>query len=400
MRIYLDNAATSWPKPPQVVEAMARYLEELGAPAGRSAYRAAGEVGRLVDAARGAMARLLGAESPERIIFTQNGTDALNLAIHGLLCEHDHVVTTAGEHNSVLRPLRTLEEAGRITVDRAACDHRGIVDCDALRRALRRGTRLVAISHASKVTGAIQPVAQAARLAREHGARVLVDAAQSLGHVPLDVQALDADLLAAPGHKGLLGPPGTGVLYIRPGVEAELASVRQGGTGTASEDDRQPDELPHKYEAGSLNVAGIVGLGAAAEWLLDHNVEKLRDREQMLADRLLDGLARIDGVQVHGPEPGTRRVGVVSISLAGYDPQEAAAVLDEAYGIQVRAGLHCAPGMHAALVTLERGGTLRFSLGPFSSQHEIDAAIAAVAELCEQAGHLRDAGITKTLPRS
>jgi cysteine desulfurase family protein len=383
-RIYLDNAATSWPKPDGVYQAVERYFRELGAPAGRSAYAEANQVSQAVTAARSSLARLLGVADPRRIAFALNGTDALNLAIHGAVRSGDHVVTTVAEHNSVLRPLRELESRQEVSIDRVGVDADGFVDPADIGRALRGNTRLVAMTHASNVTGAMQPVAEIARLAHERGSLLLVDAAQTLGELPIRVDDLGCDMLAAPGHKGLLGPLGTGILYVAPGVEEKLASVRQGGTGTQSDQDVHPDALPYKFEAGSLNVPGVLGLGAAAEFLLVKGLDRVRQHHAALTERLNEGLREIRGVRVHGPLAVERRVGVVSMSLGHYDPQEAAATLDAAYRVQVRSGLHCAPLMHAALGTLSSGGTVRFSVGLFNTTDHIDAAIAAVREMAAE----------------
>jgi cysteine desulfurase / selenocysteine lyase len=385
-RIYLDNAATSWPKPESVYRAVDDYQRNVGAAAGRGAYAEATQAGEAVEAARHAIAQLLGAENARQVVFTCNGTDALNLAIHGAVSAVGgdrpvHVVTTVVEHNSVLRPLRALEDAGRIAVARVPCDATGLVDAAAIRAALRPETCLVALTHASNVTGALQPAADVGAIARQHGALFLLDAAQSLGDVPLDVNALNVDLLAAPGHKGLLGPLGTGILYVRPGVEQRLASVRQGGTGSQSESDRQPADLPDKYESGNLNVPGIVGLRAGVAWLAERTVETIRDKAHDLTETLIDGLAAVEGVTIYGPRGNQRRVGLVSMRLEGYDPQELAATLDAAFGVQVRAGLHCAPLIHNALGTLAAGGAVRFSLGPFSTHADVDAAVGAVREI-------------------
>lgn len=384
-RIYLDNAATSWPKPAGVYAAVDRYQRELGAPAGRSAYSEAGEVQQQVNAARRGVAQLIGCGDPSRVVFTFNGTDSLNLALHGLLRPGDHVVTTVCEHNSVLRPLKQLEQQRGVAVSRVKCGPNGIVSLDDLAAAFRPETRLLAIIHASNVTGALQPVVEAAELARRHAALVLVDAAQSLGHVPVDVGELGADLLAAPGHKGLLGPLGTGLLYVSPGVEEQLESLRQGGTGTASEQETQPASLPDKYEAGNHNVPGLMGLAAGVGFLLERSIEANRQHEQELTERLLAGVANCAGVNVYGPADASRQVGVVSLTMAGFDPQELASLLDTAYGIQTRAGLHCAPWMHRSLGTADAGGTLRFSVGPFTTPTEIDTAAGAIAEIAASA---------------
>jgi cysteine desulfurase/selenocysteine lyase len=382
-RIYLDNAATSWPKPAEVYAAVDDYSRNNGAPAGRSGYREAVEVAQQIAAARASVARLLGAKDAKQIVFTANGTDSLNLAIRGLLRPGDHAICTAADHNSVLRPLRHLEKAGVIEVTRVACDATGWVDPADIQTALHGNTRLVAMPHASNVTGTILPVEDVGKICRKHGARFLVDAAQTMGHISFSADEIDADLLAAPAHKALMAPLGVGLLCIRPGVELELESIRQGGTGSVSERDTQPDSLPDKYESGNLNVPGLVGLAAAIRWRESQSASELEQRELELAAQLRAGLSSVTGVRVFGPEVAASAacVGVVSISIEGYDPQEAAGVLDSAFGVQVRAGLHCSPNMHRAMGTLESGGTVRFSLGAFNTQADVQAAIDAVREI-------------------
>ena len=384
-RIYLDNAATSWPKPSVVYEAVDRYQRELGAPAGRGSYREATEVERLVLESRRRVGQCIGATEPRRILFTYSGTDSLNLALHGLLRPGDHVVTSMAEHNSTLRPLRWLEAKQGVQVTRVRCGRDGVVDPDDYRRAIRPNTRLISLVHASNVTGAIQPVCEVGRLATQHGLRFLVDAAQSLGHLAIDFAETQADLLAAPGHKGLLGPLGTGVLAVAAGIESELEPIRQGGTGTDSESDTQPLSLPDLYEAGNHNMPGIAGLNAALGFLLDRGLQAIRHHELELTERLISGLRDIRGTQVYGPLNPTERLGVVSFTVAGYDPQEVAALLDSSYSIQVRAGFHCAPLMHQALGTADRGGTIRVSIGPFNTTAEVDATVVAVAEIAAAA---------------
>ena len=354
---------------------------KLGAALARGTYAEAIEVERIVSQARSGIARLIGAQSPRRIVFTNNCTSALNLAIHGLLRSGDHAVTTVVEHNSVLRPLRQLEDAGMIGVTRVGCDGEGVVAADDVRRALRPTTRLIAVSHASNVTGAIQPIAEIACHAREHGALLLIDAAQTAGHVPVDVEVLGAGLLAAAGHKGLLGPLGTGFLYIAAGIEERLASLVQGGTGTVSDLDRQPDTMPDKYEAGNLNAPGLVGLEAGLAYLDHRGTASLVEHARRLTDQLWQGLREVPGVRLYGPAHSSQRVGVISFTLDGYDPQELAATLEGAYRIQGRAGLHCAPLMHRALATSGAGGTLRLSVGPFNTESQITAVVDAISEL-------------------
>ena len=388
-RIYLDNAATSWPKPEAVYDAVDRYQREIGAPNGRSGYREALEANRIVERARRGVAELIGVGNPSQIVFGCNGTDVLNLAIRGIVRSGDHVVTSVCDHNSVLRPLRALRETLDVDVTYVPCDGQGFVSPDDVRAALRPNTRLVAMIHASNVTGAIQPIDEIGRAVREGDAFFLVDAAQSLGHVPIDVRRLDVDLLAAPGHKGLLGPLGTGVLYIRPGVERELQPLRRGGTGTRSEEDRQPDDLPDKFEPGNHNLPGLAGLAAATEFLRNETIQALHSHHSQLSTRLIDGLREIDGITIHGPQTADHRTSVVSVTVDGYDPQELAAVLESARHIQCRAGLHCAPRMHESLGTTAGGGTLRFSPGYSTTLEEIDATITALQNVAEVAGALR-----------
>ncbi len=383
-RIYLDNAATSWPKPESVYAAIDGYQRHLGAPAGRSAYQEANEVERLIDRTRRLLADTIHAESPQSIIFTSNGTDSLNLALHGLLRSGDHVVTSVVEHNSVLRPLRHLEQHRDVTVSRIGCDGCGRIDPDEIRAAIRPTTRLIALIHASNVTGALQPVEAIGQIARQHELLLLVDAAQSVGHVPVDVRSIQADLLAAPGHKALMGPLGIGWLYVGPRARPHLTPVRQGGTGTQSESDIQPDSLPDRYESGNHNVPAIVGLGAGLEFLEQRGIPALRQHEQTLTDRLLDGLQNIPGIRVYGPTDRDQRLGVVGITVDGWPPQELATVLDTAYRVQVRAGFQCAPLLHRALGTAARGGMLRLSLGAWNTTEHIDTALEALTDLAAE----------------
>ncbi len=379
-RIYLDNAATSWPKPEAVYAAVDAYQRNLGAPAGRSGYAEAVTVSQAVENVRRRIARWLGLADASHLIFTANGTDSLNLVIHGLLRPGDHVVTSVAEHTSVLRPLRHWEQRG-VTVTRVGCDGSGVINPRDVRAALRPTTRLVAVCHASNVTGAVQQTDEIGRIAREGGARLLCDAAQSVGHMPVDIGSLNVDYLAASGHKGLLGPLGTGLLAIRPDAADALVSVRQGGTGTRSQQAWQPDEMPSKFESGNLNVPGILGLGAGVDFLAERGAETVCREGRALAGRLLEGFGAIGGVGVFVRSTAERRVPLVSIVIEGFDPAEVALTLDSVYRIQVRPGLHCAPAMHGALNTLDAGGTVRFSLGPFTTEADVDASVQAVAEI-------------------
>ena len=377
--IYLDNAATSFPKPESVYAAVDHYNRSLGAAAGRGGYRAAIEVDTVLRRCRKRAAELLGAESPERVVWTFNATDALNMALHGLLDRGDHVVTTAAEHNSVLRPLRALSDRRDVDVTVIDVDATGQVDPVAVRNALRPSTRLVAVQHASNVTGIVQPIDDIGSIAHENGTLVLVDAAQTAGHRPIDLADWPVDLLACAGHKGLLGPLGTGLLYIRPGTEDRMTGLRQGGTGSFSQEDRQPTAMPDHFEAGNPNAPALFGLDAGLAWLEEQGIDTLVAHEESLVERLVAGLEPLPDVTVIGPAPGTLRVGVVSLVAATLEPHVLATVLDESFGVQARAGLHCAPGVHRAAGTFDGGGTLRLSVGPFSTAEEIDEACEAVA---------------------
>lgn len=380
-RIYLDNAATSWPKPSAVYDASDDYMRDCGAPSSRSGYAEAVQSDRIISQARLGVLDLIHGERSENVIFTASGTDSLNMAIQGILRPGDHVVTTVCDHNSVLRPLRALSDAGEIEVTFVPCDSQGIVAPEEIRKALQPNTRLVAAVHGSNVTGALQPIGEIGPIVRESGAFFLVDAAQTLGHVPLDVQRQCIDLLAAPAHKGLLGPLGTGILYIRPGVEQQLRPYRLGGTGSISESDRQPETLPDKYEPGNHNLPGLAGLVAALEFISAQGIDSIESHHQHVTKQLLDGLNQIPGLTIHGPRESSHRTSVVSFTLTGYEPQELSALLDASGGVQCRAGLHCAPYMHEALGTLDKGGTVRLSPGLFTTSEEIAHTVELISEV-------------------
>ena len=393
-RLYLDNAATSFPKPQSVTEAMVRYATELGASAGRGAYREAVETSSIIAECRRRLNRLFNGQRPEHFIFTLNCSDSLNLAIKGLLDprEPGHAICTHIDHNSILRPLRALEEQGWVEVTRVPAEQTtGLIDLDDLRKAIRPNTKLIAITHVSNVTGTIQPIRQIGNMAHEAGVPFLVDAAQSAGHLPIDVQADGIDLLAAPGHKGLLGPLGTGFLYVRPGIEKVLRPLKEGGTGSASEQDRQPDFMPDKYEPGSHNAIGIAGLLEGALWVAEQTVQKLAAHDQELVRTFLEGIRDIEGLTYYGPRGGKDRIGVFSIRVEGYDPQELSAVLEGSYGILTRPGLHCAPLAHEAIGTAAMGGTTRLSFGPFTTRQDVTFAAEALAQIASSNAECRSA---------
>lgn len=377
MSLYLDNAATSFPKPESVYGAVNHALREIGVGPGRGGYRRGMEATRLVFEAREAVAALFGIDDSARVVFTHSATEALNLALFGLLRPGDHVVTTTMEHNSLARPLHALEKRG-VEVSRVEADRHGFVDPARMAAALRPATRLVALSHCSNVTGTIQPVAEIGAAARRNGALLLVDAAQSAGTIPIDAPGMGIDLLAAPGHKGLLGPQGTGILYVAGGIE--LTPLVVGGTGGYSSGAEQPDIMPERFESGTLNTPGIAGLRAGVEFIRGIGVDAIRKKEAALVSLLLEGLSEMPGVTCHGPEPGGPRGGIASFTVAGIDPQEIGFRLDRDYDISVRVGLHCAPSAHRTIGTYP-GGTVRVSPGYFTTERDIDLFLTALREV-------------------
>lgn len=383
-RIYLDNAATSFPKPEQVYAAVEQYQRELGVAVGRGSSRAALEVQRRVEQCRGTAARLLGARSPAEVLFYFNGTDALNAVLHGWLRPGDRVITSPWEHNSVLRPLATLARRGVETTFLSPTAD-GRIDVAELEQLLRQQpTRLVVLSHASNVTGVVQPIAAATAAAQAAGARILIDAAQTAGHLPLSFDELGIDFLACSGHKGLLGPLGTGLLLVRAELQLELQPYRQGGTGTQSELEDLASGGPDRFEAGNHNAPGLFGLAAALEWLEHQTITGRHAAEQEMLGLLLTGLASLPGIELYpGPEPtaSAGRIGVISLRLERLAPQILATLLDEHFGIEARAGLHCAPRAHLALGTLQGGGTLRLSPGAFTTVDEIDETLQALGQI-------------------
>ncbi len=375
--IYLDNAATSHPKPASVYERVDAVLRNCSANPGRSGHAMAVEAARTIFRTRESIAALFNIADPDRIIFTANATGALNLAILGMLRPGDRCVTTTMEHNSVVRPLHALSQRG-VTVVAVAAARDGSVDPQAVGDAIDARTRLVVVTHASNVVGTIVPIASIVSLAHDRGVPVLVDAAQTAGSVIIDVSALKVDLLACPGHKGLYGPQGTGFLYIAPHLNPE--PILFGGTGSRSDLEAMPDFTPDRYEAGTQNTPGIAGLGAGVEFLLRHGVAQVRDHEISLMRRLMDGLAAIDGLTLYGVRDPARQTGVVLFTLDGVDPAEIGDRLDAEFGIAVRVGLHCAPRAHRTLGTFPVGG-VRMSPGFFNTFEEIDQTVEAVCRI-------------------
>ena len=375
--VYFDNAATSWPKPPEVRQALDRYFGPAGGNPGRSGHRMSIAAAQVVEDARDAVAELLGAPDSTRVALTKNATEGLNIAIHGLVGPGDHVVTSGIEHNSVMRPLRHLESSGaELTVVQCAED--GSLDPGDIVDAIRPDTRLIVTLHGSNVTGTLLPVAQIAAAARDAGIPYLVDASQTAGAVPIDVAADRIDMVAVTGHKSLLGPTGTGALWVRDGIE--LPPLSRGGTGSRSDLEVHPEFMPDSLESGTLNVAGLAGLAAGIRHLLERGIEDVERHERSLVARFVDGIQEIDGVTGYGPETLADRCGVLSFNVDGLASSEVGTLLDQRYGILSRVGLHCSPGAHRTIGTFPTG-TVRFGFSPFNTSDEVDRALDAVADI-------------------
>ncbi len=377
--IYLDNAATTLHKPPQVVEAVKNVILTAGN-AARGAHGASMQTSRTVFETRQKLARLLGCPQAEHVVFTANSTMALNIAIQGILSPEDHAISTDLEHNSVLRPLYASQEQG-MGLDFVRADRQGNIRYEDFAPLFRSNTKAVVCTHASNLTGNMLDIARIAEIAHAHGALLIVDASQTAGTVPIDMTALGVDVLCFTGHKGLMGPQGTGGLCIRPGVE--IRPLLRGGSGIHSFDRHQPEAYPTRLEAGTLNSHGIAGLDAAADYLLEVGVENIHQKEQALMRRFYEGVRHIDGVTIYGDFSPFQRAAIVALNIRDYDSAEISDVLSADYGIATRPGAHCAPRMHEALGTVQQGA-VRFSFSVFNTEEEIDAAIAAVAELAQE----------------
>ncbi len=374
--VYFDNAATSFPKPEQVATAMDVLLRSTALSPGRAAHAFSLTAGRVIFAARELLAAFFGCPDSSRVIFTANVTEALNVGIFGLLRPGDHVIATGTEHNSVMRPLRHLEQQGRITVSVLPVSAAGETDPADLVRCRRPGTRLIVVNHVSNVTGTVAPLAELAAL--KEGALLMVDAAQSAGLFELDATGLGIDFLAFTGHKGLLGPTGTGGFVLGPGID--LPPFKMGGTGSASERELQPDFAPDCYEAGTPNTLGIAGLAAGVRFIQETGLTTIRSHELALTSRFLDGLSQIKGIMVYGLPTRAGRGAVVSFRPGGKSVDEVAYRLDREFAIMARAGLHCAPLAHRGLGTFPEG-TVRVSFGFFNTTDEVEYCLDALARI-------------------
>ncbi|WP_183352681.1 aminotransferase class V-fold PLP-dependent enzyme [Geomonas silvestris] len=380
MSVFLDNAATTFPKPESVYRAMDTAMREVGVAPGRGGYQQGLAAARIVFSARSALAEFFGVTDSSRLIFTHSATESLNIAVNGLLKPGDHVVSSTMEHNALVRPLHLMRGRGvEVTFVQGQPD--GSVRVEDIAAALRPNTRLVALAHCSNVTGTLQPIGEIGRLARKCGARFLVDAAQSAGYFPIDVGELGIDLFAAPGHKGLFAPPGTGILALGP--EVELDPLLVGGTGSKASSPEQPEELPDRFESGTLNTPGIAGLLAGLEFVKETGLGQIAEKEHQLVEQVLEGLRALPGTVVYGPGPGAPRGNAISFNLAGQDPATVGFLLDRTYEISVRVGLHCAPDVHRTIGSYP-AGTVRVSPGYFTSAQDIEYFLRALKEIADK----------------
>jgi cysteine desulfurase family protein len=375
--IYFDNAATTFPKPESVIQAIIRFSREVGANPGRSGHRLSVEASRVLYEAREKVAQLLGAYDSSRVTFGLNATEGINLGLKGLLRPGDHVITSSMEHNSVMRPLRALEKEG-VEVTVVACSSDGVLDPHDVRREIKENTKMVVLNHASNVVGTLLPVSEVGEICRQKEILFLVDAAQTAGVIPIDMERDKIDLLAFTGHKALFGPQGTGGLVIGERVDEKgLTPVKRGGTGSRSEMEEQPDFLPDLCESGTPNTVGLAGLSAGLDFVLREGVEKVRRHEMELTEELIRGLLETPGITIYGPKDPRRQVSTVSFTLRGISPSEASLRLDEEFGILCRVGLHCAPAAHRTIGTFPQG-TIRWSLSYLNTREEVYEALKAL----------------------
>jgi cysteine desulfurase family protein len=375
--VYFDNAATSWPKPPGVWQAMDYFMHQVGASPGRAGHKRTVEANRIVDETRELLARQFNIGNPEQIIFTLNATDALNIALKGLLKSGDHVVTSSMEHNSVSRPLYFLEQQG-VQVTKVKCNHQGHLCVKETEAAIRPNTKLLVVTHASNVTGTLMPVKELGQLAKKYNLYFLLDASQTAGIEDIDVKAFNIDVLACPGHKSLFGPQGTGILYVGGGVP--MIPLRQGGTGSKSETPDQPEIMPEKYESGTLNAIGIAGLGAGLKFIKKEGIKNIRQKEKQLAKRFLARAQQIPKIVIYGPLDMDKQVPVVSFTFINAKAGDIGKILDEKYNIACRAGLHCAPDAHHTIGTF-KNKLIRFSFSYFNTPEEVDYALMALKQI-------------------
>ena len=377
--IYLDNAATSRRKPQEVIDAVVFAMTSLGN-AGRGTTEAALDAARTIYGAREKIAGFFGVKNPKQVVFTSNSTESLNTAIHGLIKPGDHVISSVMEHNSVLRPLYEREEAGaELTL--IECDEKGRLLTGDIEKNIRDNTRAIVLTHGSNLTGNVNDIEKVGRIAKAHGLLFIVDASQTAGVLPVDVEKMNIDVLCFTGHKSLLGPQGTGGMCVREGLEIE--PLKRGGSGVDTYNHRHPSEMPTALEAGTLNGHGIAGLSAAIDFIEKTGIDEIREKEQSLMKRFVDGVRDIPGVKLYGDFDAEIRCPVVALNIGNADSSEISDILSMDYDIATRPGAHCAPEMHKSLGTVEQGA-VRFSMSYFNTGEEIDSAICAVREISEE----------------
>lgn len=379
--IFLDNGATSFPKPEEVYQFMNQFYRKFGVNPGRSGYDLCMETGELVEDTRKMLTKYFNGQDPNRLCFSYNSTDALNLAIFGMLKEGDHAITTNIEHNSVLRPLYHLYKYNGVEVDHIPFDGKGFVDPDDFPKKFKKNTKLVAVNHASNVIGTIQPIEEIGSHCRERGIPLLIDASQSAGKIPVDIETLKGNVIVFTGHKSFLGPTGIGGLYVRQGIE--IKHTRAGGTGVRSAVRTHLDEYPYRLEYGTLNVLGVAGLHAGLKWIETKGLSNIHDHEMRLTTLLRDGLKEIDGVTLYCQEDLTDHISVLLFNIDGLEAADTGTILDVDYNIACRTGLHCAPLVHKQLSTDKIHGGVRFGIGPFNTEEHMKTAIQAVKEIAE-----------------
>ena len=379
-KVYLDNAATSSRKPESVKKAILNYYENIGASPGRGGYNDSIKAGRIILEARSKLAEFFNVPKPEQIVFTHNVTYALNMGLKGVLKNNDHVITTTMEHNSVLRPLKGLEQKGIIEVDYIQCADDGTLDPKKVQKYIKNNTKLIVITYASNVTGTLMPVQEIADIAEKNGVYFFLDTAQAAGAYEIDFQKLKTDFLAFTGHKGLMGPPGTGGFAVSQRLSNNMDSLIEGGTGSISDQEYQPDFLPDKFESGTLNTPGIAGLKAGVEFIETKGLDNIRQHELKLAEMFIDGLKQIDDINIYGPGDIEKQAPTISITHKEHDLGQLSYILDDKYGIMTRSGLHCAPFAHKTIGSFPEG-TLRFSIGYFNTEDEITYTLDKLMEL-------------------
>jgi len=379
--IYLDNGATSYPKPDEVYTFMDSFYRSFGVNPGRSGYDLCMETGALVDTTRKMLANFFNGNDPNRLCFSYNSTDALNLIIFGMLKQGDHAITTTLEHNSVLRPLYHQSKFNDVEVDYIPFDTNGFVEPDDIKQKIKANTRLVIVNHASNVIGTVQPVGAIGRICREYGVPFAVDASQSAGKIPIDIEQLHIDVVAFTGHKSLLGPTGIGGLYVSEGVN--IRHTRAGGTGVRSADRMHLAEYPYRLEYGTGNIVGIAGLHAGLKWITERGIDSIHRHEMKLTRMLRDGLSELDGVSLYCQDDLVDHIGVISFNIDGMEALNTGTLLDGDYNIACRTGLHCAPLVHEQLGTAQIGGSARIGIGPFNTEEHIKAAIEAIGEIVD-----------------